>query len=209
MPYEKRSSAPPDLQLLIDAFNALPRYAADNEQAVAELVNIAQSEIASAFTDKDIEKAERLDAIYNDQISSLIPNEIRQAFQESDRVYKAPDAIGRLFVEKMILTDTVRAFWRFRKPGIPLDRDLNWNVRREEFVPEGSQMYPLQFRKDGTVTSASRVLRILDRISPERIRICEICETIFWAKKGNAWSCSPSCAIKLGNRKRLAKAKVS
>ncbi len=55
----------------------------------------------------------------------------------------------------------------------------------------------------------SHIIRALDGINPKRLKMCSICNLVFWAKKINANTCGEKkCADDLGNKKRLAEAKA-
>lgn len=66
--------------------------------------------------------------------------------------------------------------------------------------------------KDGyLVLEADGLAKIIteERIKFERIRICPVCNLIFWAKKNSSETCGrKKCVDTLGNRKRLEKAKT-
>jgi hypothetical protein len=189
MSYNKVTEAPEDLRKLIDAFNAWPKFGKKGFERVQALVNQFNADLLAAYGAGGQKAAQKIQDRYTRLITDSIPPEIRAAFRLPG-VFNAWMELQRLKVERLVLIDVVNAFNQFHD---------------QDFHLEHGQQYPYRFRENGSITSASRVLDLFGVMSPERVRICLICGTIFWAKKSNAQTCSPACATKLGNLKRLKK----
>ncbi|CAN5590860.1 hypothetical protein BH18ACI3_BH18ACI3_06900 [soil metagenome] len=191
MGYEKVTEAPKDLKILIDAFNALPDDDAKVEAALNEVSLRYNGEFQATVEAKQYEKVPDVGEKYLKQLRKFLPKEAFSTL-EHPGFLNAVFGIRRLLIERQVIKQLVYNFWERNEGGFHL-----------------KGLGPLTFADDGTVVPVGRVLTLFSKISIERVRICQICDTIFWAKKSNAWSCSPGCATSLGNYKRLAKEKAA
>ena len=203
MAYRKLSEPPHDLKVLLEAFNALPAFKADREARAFRLAAAITSEFAK----------EGVKLLRNEPISTEFPHlknqraelyrllgpEITAALR-TDYLFTLKWEIELLEIEQFALIGIVLAYWEE-------DRSQPFTLTYQE--ANGGLAIPFQFRPDGTLTTALKVLEVFGRMSPERVRLCKICDKIFWARKSNAWTCSPEHATELGNKKRSKKMKLA
>lgn len=187
MAYKSKKEAPPEVAVLIEAFNAIQSDGfgpSGNER-----VNDLNRELGEKINSSPPEEWHALQVEYAKLIDEAVPPAIRAAF-------KFPDAGGA--------TNAMMDIRRLEDERITMFELINaWEeTRTQDFALTHGPKYPFHFRPDGTVTSSSRVLEIFSRVPIDHMKWCKICGKFFWAKKTNAETCSPEHAVQWGNKKR-------
>lgn len=195
MTYEKISICPPELKELIEPLNLLPP---DLNQFEDYLLKLSLEFNAECF--ENSESSFDLMDIYAEKICGLIHPELVNRINE----FKKGDFINgkcqleRLINEKITLITVIQAFKAFKSFNNP---SQTFGFKKSIAV--------FSFYKDSTIQLSSfRVIEVLTRnkIPIERVKICPICNEIFWAKRIEAQPCSKKrCSNNFHQRERRIK----
>ncbi len=189
MRYEKKSIPPPRLVPLIAAFNKLPPD--DEVRKIIEPINKSfHLEQQAAMKEERYEDLPKIDEKHIKRLQNAFkPEAIAPAVQAAGFM-NAKFQIDLLMMERRVLRQIVNAYN---------------DHRYQTFYMEDQAVLPIMFDADGTIRPAGVIFGIFSKTAPDRIRICEICKSFFWAKRSNAWSCSPECSNQLANLVRQGK----
>ena len=102
-------------------------------------------------------------------------------------------------------------FYQTHNETINYARRLKYE-REEVFIPENWEAFPIT--ASGTILRDEKgrnylkgLAGVIDKIIPERFRMCEICNRIFWAKRTESKTCSPRCT-NVFHQRRFYKSKA-
>lgn len=158
--------------------------------------------------DKEIERFPLLSAyIYKDNsILKMVDGDgsvhIIAAVSNSQRIGMYD---GFIFLRSYLMSLAAYCTLRTSKNLLPEIKDL----LDERSEMDYSFLISPQIDEKTITFKQSHIIRALDGINPKRLKMCPICNFVFWAKKTNGNTCGKKkCADDLGNKKRLAEAKA-
>jgi hypothetical protein len=214
MKYKKKSEIPEELQNIIDAVNLLPQDLESFEKNINELYVQFDREYLEAIKRHDnrirfgYEPLEndwaKIQLKYNEKLCQIVKSNLLRAINyepERNSFQNAVLRLRRLINEKQTLLTIVDAY-----------RTWNFSYDRQTIYPPDfnfkKPLIAFSFNPDSTIKFTSfEILELLkiNNIPIDRIRICQICRNIFWAKRIESPTCSKRCSNTFNGRKTRIK----
>lgn len=192
---DKISEGSPELNKLIEKINLLPKDWQKFELDSGKLIKQWEAEIREAGAKDEILPPDFF-SNYAKKFHNLIAPKLAEKMNrkpEEKGLVNAQRELRVLYEQNLALRNIINIFQQFKEYNNP-----------EQSFMLNKPLQTIVFNPDTTLNLiGSEVIEILKRnnIPIERVRICPICQDIFWAKRSESPACSDSHVIAVNTGK--------
>jgi hypothetical protein len=97
----------------------------------------------------------------------------------------------QVLLTMFIIRHLAKHFEEVRKGNIPKETSTGFHI---------PVMVNITPQNKVSISAASEFLEAINKTDADRLRICEICQRVFWAKREDSKTCSPRCLSALNTR---------
>lgn len=216
-----------EIKMLIDLANIVPPTAKLPEITTSDLSRVYDEwNIAVDFTDYAFPVCNEIwNEVYKEikkysQLINFLENSIKEEIHRINARTAKPIYANEVFkiinrepepfdITSMMLIETYSGFFRtrnkFRFVAYALHLKRGFYLDNYDYLNSRPVFYPIIVsRENGVFLVPDTKIECLFGVDLERLRICQICEKIFWAERIDSWGCSSPHNLNL-RQKRFRK----